>query len=348
MMAKTKRDASDSGVGNNNFSEVVQEENTVLADVRRRQNEVPDASFNPESEELRRTWSSFASNIFCINPYPNGITVSVHKQPLKTDDGSEDEVKSSFLPTHFHLRYRDTRDYQLPSGKYYLYKDSYARALELMLTGLRKQGQLESSVVYLGTTADPFLALNKKFDVTMTCIELLEQYKPGLVVVQSRSPMVISVLPFLKVMGEKAVVGISIESRLESVVAKYTPGQPRLKDRLVAAEGLRAQGVKVNLIASPILPYGEYYRDAWEFAEILDNHGDFISLGCLASGDPNEEAQLRSLPLARRLVSDNNFRVLRPLAYRFLYHALKATAPEKLLLPAPTFKQSVQLNLFAA
>ena len=313
--------------------------------------EIPDASFDPECDELKRTWSSYARSIYCVNPYPNGITVSVHKQTPPTDAevvSDDNEKIINFSPNQFHLRYRDTRDYQLPTGKYYLYKEGYQKSLENILSTLRKQGLLESAVVYLGTTVDPFLSLNKKFDVTMACIELLEQYKPGMVVVQTRSPMVISVLPFLKALGERVVVAMSIESRLESSITRYTPGQPRIKDRLVAVEGLRAQGIPVNLVVSPILPYGEYYRDAWEFAEMLDNHGDFITLGCLANGEPTEEAQLRALPLARRLVADNNFKLLRPYAYRHLFYALKNVAPEKLLLPAPKFRQSTQLSLFAA
>jgi hypothetical protein len=292
-----------------------------------------------------------ASTIYCINPYPNGITLSVHKQMLSSFQEESEEKEQdllSFSSMDFHLRYRDTRDYQLPTGKYYTYKEGYKKSLEDIFSNTRKQGTLKSTVVYFGTTVDPFLAFNKKFNVTMACIEILEQYKPGMVVIQTRSPMVISVLPFLKIMGERAVVTMSTETRLESSIARYTPGQPKLKDRLIAVEGLRAQGIRINLAVAPILPYGEYYRDAWPFAEMLDKHGDYITLGCLDNGDPAAENQLRALPLAHRLINDNNFRLLRPHAYRHLFYALKNVAPGKMILPAPKFKQSTQLSLFAA
>jgi hypothetical protein len=292
--------------------------------------------------------------VYCINPYPNGITLSVHKSTKSTrkdsmrDAGCKVRQGDRFLPSQFHLRFRDTRDFRLPAGKYYLYKDHYEYALEQTLSQLRKDNLLDKAVFYFGTTVDPFSALNKKFNVTMSCLDLLQQYRPGLVVVQTRSPMVISGLALFKMMAPRVVVAMSVETRLESAVQRYTPGQPRIKDRLIGADGLRAQGIPVNLVASPLLPYGEYYRDAWEFAELLDKHADFISTGCLASGEPGEENQLRALPLARRLAADSKYRWLRPYAHRQLYYALKVVAPQKLRLPAHSYSSSSQLSLFAA
>jgi hypothetical protein len=111
---------------------------------------------------------------------------------------------------------------------------------------------------------------------------------------------------------------------------------------------LRVQGIKVQLIAAPVLPYGDPERHAAEFAQLLDAHSDYIAVGCLASGSQTDEAQLRLLPLARRLVADNQFRWLRPHCYRQLYLALKQVAPAKLLLPVEPPVEPSQLSLFAA
>ncbi len=224
----------------------------------------------------------------------------------------------------------------------------YAEKLEQKLSRLRKQGEMDSAVFYFGTASDPFTPFYKKFDVTVTCLELLEHYRPGLVVVQTRSPMVIAALPMLRALGNRAVVAISVESHLESMIARYTPNQPRVSERLIAAKGLRAQGARVNLVASPVLPYGEFYRDAWDFARILDEHADYITLGSLASGAQAEENQLKALPLAQKLVRDRHYRWLRPHSHRYLYYALSMTAPEKLLLPVKAPQKPGQLNLFAA
>lgn len=302
-----------------------------------------DNSFEPHAPDLSTTWATGASIVCCVNPYPNGITLSIHHR----ENGKGKKIVE-FEPNHFTLRYKDTRDFQLPCGKYYIYKDDYERALENVLSRFRRDGVLHKTVVYFGNTADPFYGLSKKFKVTMNCLELIQQYLPGLVVVQTRSPLVISALALLKMMEKRVVVGIPIETRLEQAIQRYTPGQARIRDRLLGADGLRAQGIVVNLIASPILPYGEYYRDAWDFAELLDQHSDYITTGCLATGAVGEEHQLRALPLARRLVADNKYLWLRPHAHKQLYYALKVVAPHKLRIPERTYGQYEQMSLFAA
>ena len=319
----------------------------------------PAGSFDPQASELTTTWSSFAENIYCLNTYPNGITLSVHSgtAPAPVGAADSDTVVDSvdqlskaerYSPQQFHLRFRDTRDYQLPSGRYYLHRENYISAFENQLSQLHKSGKLASTVLYFGTTTDPFLSLHKKFDVTMACIELLERYMPGSVVFQTRSPMVISVLPALKHLGDRAVVVLPIESISEKAIARYTPGKPRIGERLVAAEGLRRQGIRVNLMASPILPYGDAKRDAWDFAEVLERHADFITFGCLASGSEADEKQLKSLPVAQKLESDKQFFWLRPHCYQYVYQAVRTLAPEKLVLPVKRPAPPSQLKLFAA
>lgn len=329
--------------------------------------DINSAGFDPNTPELTTTWSTNASVICCVNSYPNGITVSLHSskrnqhaEPELADadesrlaDGDEDVQRlerpaRKFSPNQFHLRFRDTRDYQLPEGKFLVYRDNALRSLEKHLVVLHQKGLLATTVLYFGTTADPFLAYHKKFDVTSGCLELFEKYRPGTLVVQTRSPMIVSALPALRRMRESSVVVLPVETHLEKVVAHYTPGQPRIAERLVAAEGLRRQGVRVNLAVSPVLPYGDFYRDAWDFAEILERHADFITFGCLASGTESDERQLKSLPIARRLTADKEFRWLRPHAYRYVYHAMSVLAPQKLILPVSQQKSSGQLSLFAA
>ncbi len=311
--------------------------------------DIGNSKFNPNARELRLSWFSCAESVYCINTYPNGITLSIHNI---ASDNEEEEVLS-IEPDQFHLRVKDTKDYRLPTGKYFLYKQNYIGALEQHLSALHKADKLRGTVFYLGTIADPFLSLHRKFNVTMAVLELLQQYRPGLVVVQTRSPMVIAGLPMLKGFDERVVVAMPIESNSERIIQRYTPGLPKLAERLVAADGLRKQGLRVNLLASPILPYGEYHRNAWDFAELLDRHADYISLGCLAagtkaSGGKIDETQLKSLPIARRLVADDQLRLLRPHAYRYLYYALSVIAPEKLLLPIKVDNKPNQLSLFAA
>ncbi len=306
----------------------------------------PDLStdFDPKSTELQTSWASLAESIYCLNVYPNGITLSIHNNQSNPDE----EGSQKFSPQQFHLRLKETSTYQLAEGKYLLYKENYKTALEMILLRLQKSGKLQTSVWYFGTVSDPFLNFHKKFDVIMGCLELLQKYIPQKIVFQTRSPMVISILGMLKYLGERAVTAIAIETISEKALARYTPGLPRIGERLLAADGLRKQGITVNLQVSPLLPYGDPKRDAWDFAEILEQHADYITFGCLATGDEQEEKQLKLIPLAQRLAIDQQYYWLRPFSYQYLFQGIKALAPEKLLLPIKAYVAPKQLKLFAA
>ena len=140
-------------------------------------------------------------------------------------------------------------------------------------------------------------------------------------------------------------MALPVETCLENVLAKYTPRQSSLRQRLNAADGLRAQGIQVDLSVTPILPYGEFYRAAWDFAELLDQHADFVSLGCLATGIEAEERILRGMPMAQKLARDRQYQWLRPLAYRHLYHALEYICPAKLRIPNPGKRKACSAGL---
>ncbi len=319
-------------------------------DRRAESEDAADAAFESNAPQLVTAWSSYAQVICCVNSYRNGITVSLHTGPFAEPGGGQksEQPQKKYSPQQFHLRLKDTRDYQVPEGRYFLYRKDIRASLEHHLSLLNQKGLLGATVVYFGTTTDPFLAFHKKFDVTTACLEMLSQYKPGKLIIQTRSPMVIAALPTLKYLGQQAVAAIPIETHLERTISRYTPGMPKISERLVAAQGLRRQGIAVNITVSPVLPYGDSYRDAWDFGELLNRHGDYITFGCLADGSEASEKQLKNLIIAQRLAGDQQFRWLRPYAYRHLYEALMTIAPQKLLLPVSAPVRPSQLKLFAA
>lgn len=304
-------------------------------------------SFDPKSPELTTAWFAHRPTIITLNAYPNGVTLSVHKNPDMEQSPTEEEGK--FSASQFHLRLKDTREYLLPQGRYTMIKENLAESLERQLRSLRDQKLLSDAVIFFGMTTDPFFGFPRKFEVTMKCVELLEKYQPGLLVVQSRSPMLLAALPLFKRLGEqRAVAVIPVESPVERTIQLFTPGQASISERLITADGLRKQGIKVNLQVSPILPYGDFYRDAWPFAEMLAEYGDYVTFGCLATGHVADEPTLKALPIAQNLTADKMFRWLRPHAYRYLFHAMQEVAPEKLLLPVRPEAKLSQLSLFAA
>ena len=282
------------------------------------------------------SWHEGASCVCCLNSYPNGITFSIHT--------AEQAGRGQESINRFGLRLRDTRSYQLPVGKYFLYKKDIRANLEKHLWALRKKGKLEDAVIYFGTIADPFSAFHRRFDNTIACLELLEKYLPLRVVIQTRSPMLIAALPILKKYGDRAIANMYIETPKETCIMRYTPGQPSVSQRLLAIQGVRTQGVKVAITAGPILPYGDFNRDAWDFAELIDRYSDYVSVSALATDAA--EKSLRNMELTTKLDADKQYKLLRPEAYKPLLMALTSICPEKLVLPS--LVRPSQMDLFAA
>jgi len=355
-----------SGASNRNSGEgSITQRQAINSSIKKRKSKTPrraltrrdlsEIKFDTSSPLLGNAWHSQATTVVCLNAYPNGITVSLHERKPEGRGSNNHAVDNKFsvddelwYPESFQLRLRDTREFRLPKGKYYLYRDSIRQALQKHLSQLHQAGKLYNSVIYFGTVTDPFLSFRKKFDVTMACFEVLEKFKPAKLVVQTRSPMVISALPALKKLEERSVVSMPVETILEESVKTYTPGQPTISERFVAANGLRRQGIKVNFQVAPVLPYGDFYKDSWKFAELLDLYCDHVTFGSLALGRKEEERLLKQLPLCQKLARDKKYHFLRPYSFRNIFKAMQDFAPSKLELPVISDRDSRQMNMFAA
>ncbi len=292
------------------------------------------------------------SQAITLNAYPNGISVTIHKpwqeSLARATNSPVLQSESRGLIDPFFPRTRETRDVHVPEGKFLVYRDNIKQNLEKIFYSLAKKKQLSDTIVYLGTFTDPFHGFHRKFSQTMALIETLERYQPGRLVIQSRSRMLLTALPTLKSMSETAFCVIPFESRLEGSILRYTPGQPRLEERLITAAGLRAQDIEVTFSVSPILPYGDTSGDAWKFAEVLISYSDRVLFQPLYAGEKHEETSLRQLQIAKKLENDNHLKVLRPNAEEEVKGVIKKLSPVHLELPEYVRKDPDQLALFAA
>ena len=274
---------------------------------------------------------------FTVDSFANGIAFGQHRLEKGAD------------PRDFYsLHLKDDEEMIPLRSRYALSKSNPLHELEAHLTRLSKQGILRTSTIYFGTTTDPFYPFEGKFDASMRFLELFQKYTPGLLVVQTRSPLLVIAMPVFKRLGNHAAVTIGIESHLESSVERYTPGLPRVEERLKTATALRRFGIEVTLQVSPLLPYGEWRKDASQFAEVLAEHGDFVYVRPLTNGSERAEKKLRGTPLLQRLAEDRKFHYLRPDSTNPLITELERCAPEKVKVPTRKHLESKQLKMFAA
>jgi len=220
--------------------------------------------------------------------------------------------------------------------------------LEAELKALADKGILRQTHIVLGSTTDPFYPFDSKFDGTMKFLSLFKKFTPGLLTVQTRSPLIVLAMPILTQLGRSAAVTIGIETPDEEVVRRYTPGLPRTEERLKAARALRSFGIEVTLQVAPVLPYGDWKKDAGGFAQMLVGAADKIHIQNIMELSAQSQTDVKYRMLSKALARDRKFHWLRRDSSDPLTKAIEALAPEKLIMSAPVHLEERQLNMFAA
>jgi hypothetical protein len=216
--------------------------------------------------------------------------------------------------------------------------------LERHLQRLSVRGELRRTTVVFGVTTDPFHPFDEKFATSMKFLELFERYVPGRLIIQTRSPLIVIGLPMLKKVKETTYVSVGIETPLEEVARRYTPDLPTVEERWKTMRALRRFGLKVGAQVAPILPYGDWRKDAGQFAEKLCNEADYVTVRSMIQtcGVPRP-----TTPVARKLASDRQFFWLRQDSHTPLLDAVLAANSKKLFHPAGLQPADPQLKLFA-
>jgi hypothetical protein len=215
--------------------------------------------------------------------------------------------------------------------------------LERKLSRLSSRGELRRSTVVLGSTTDPFHPFDEKFAMSMKFLQLFERFVPGRLIIQTRSPLIVIGVPVLKRVRENTYVMMAIETNRDDLGKKYAPEAPLPSERLKAIRTLRHFGMRVGIQVAPLLPYGDWRKDAHSFGEFLNFHADFIhirGLTQLSSGNrPKGYA-------AQLLAQERNFHWLRTDAHVPVVNVLKDLAPHKLLHPIELAFAEPQIGLF--
>lgn len=233
-------------------------------------------------------------------------------------------------------------------SRYSIQRTNHVQELQKLLKRLSYRGTLRQTLIILGVNNDPLHPFEGRFDATMKFLSLFEKYTPGLLCIQTRSPLLVLALPVLKRLGRHCIVNFGIETPLEEVARRYTPGLPRIEERLKAIRSLSRFDIPVRAQVSPILPYGDWHKDAAEFAQCLVEHTCGVALRSLSDGSAEREQELRKISVATKLSQDRKFHWLRPDAATPLREALQRLAPEILTPPSFETLRDPQLKIFAA
>ncbi|VVB93300.1 Radical SAM superfamily protein [uncultured archaeon] len=111
----------------------------------------------------------------------------------------------------------------------------------------------KKGVVGLGTVTDPYQPVEKKYEITRRCLELLLMHDFP-VCIQTKSSLVLRDMDLLKRFSN-IEVGLTLTSLDEEVREKLEPGASSAEERLRALSELSKNGVSTWVFLGPVMPY---------------------------------------------------------------------------------------------
>lgn len=128
---------------------------------------------------------------------------------------------------------------------------------ELLREELRRavaRGRLDGLSIFMSSATDPYQPIERRYELTRRCLEILAELQPSWLIVQTRGTLVVRDIPLLQQLGRRAMVSITVETDSEEVRRAITPRTPALWRRHEAMAQLRAAGIYVQAAIAPLLP----------------------------------------------------------------------------------------------
>ncbi len=146
-----------------------------------------------------------------------------------------------------------------------------ANAEHLLRTAGRK-GKLGNKNIYLSTVTDPYQPIERKLELTRACLQVMLEFPPRLLTVQTRSPLVVRDIDLFQQMTPgRIAVCMSITTDDEAIRKIFEPACAPLSQRLAAIQRVREAGIPTQASIAPLLPC-----NAERLAELLDPVVDWV------------------------------------------------------------------------
>jgi DNA repair photolyase len=136
-----------------------------------------------------------------------------------------------------------------PWGQFVDVKINAAELLRLEINKKRR------ATVWISGVCDPYQPLERKYELTRKCLEILAQ-NDWPVVIQTRSPMVLRDMDILKE-GRFFEVGLTITTADDNIRKLFEPHAPPIMERLGALDELHRSGIRTYTMIAPMLPGAE-------------------------------------------------------------------------------------------
>jgi len=109
--------------------------------------------------------------------------------------------------------------------------------------------------VWISGTCDPYQPLERKYELTKDCLEILSKYSWP-VTVQTKSSLVNRDIELLKKI-RNVEVGFTITTADENIRKIFEPHAPPINERIKALKTLHTRGIRTFAMIAPLLPKAE-------------------------------------------------------------------------------------------
>lgn len=122
--------------------------------------------------------------------------------------------------------------------------------------------------VWVSGVCDPYQPLEKEYELTRRCLEILRQHNWP-VIVQTRSPLVLRDMDIIEEASEFEV-GFTVTTADDETRKLFEPNAPPIGSRIMALDEFHRAGVKTYAMIAPILPGTE------NLPELLAEKVDYV------------------------------------------------------------------------
>jgi DNA repair photolyase len=140
-----------------------------------------------------------------------------------------------------------------------------------LLRAAGRRSKLRNKNVYMSTVTDPYQPLEHRLELTRACVEVMLDYPPRLLTVQTRSPLVVRDIDLFTQLPGRVAVCMSITTDEEQVRRIFEPACAPIAQRLQAIRTVREAGIPTQASLAPLLPC-----NAERLAELLDPAVDWV------------------------------------------------------------------------
>lgn len=147
------------------------------------------------------------------------------------------------------------------------FADVKINAIELLRHEITRK---EQSRVWVSGVCDPYQPLERKYQLTRGCLQILVEHNWP-TTVQTRSPLVLRDMDILQ-RGESFEVGMSITTADDNVRYLFEPSAPPIPERIRTLDELHQAGIRTFAMVAPLLPGCE------DLPDLLAGKVDFVIL----------------------------------------------------------------------